>query len=252
MTTRRDFLRKATGAAAVLAGGPALHLRSRADADVILRGGTVFDGTGAAGREADVVITAGKISAITRRSTDKGAVEIDARGLAVSPGFIDIHSHGDGSLWEDPRAESLVRQGVTTIVVGQDGSSRAPRVRGGGQGDDSREPVRLASRSLERSGPRAARRSTSRRWSDSERCATSSSAARIVRRRRTSWRGWSRFVRAALADGACGVVDGTRVHAGRLRAARRADRALQAARAARASVRDAHAQRGRPRHRGDR
>src|SRR5205085_1352622 len=45
---------------------------------------------------------------------------------AVAPGFIDIHSHGDGSLWDDPRAESVVRQGVTTIVVGQDGSSRAP------------------------------------------------------------------------------------------------------------------------------
>src|SRR5215831_8826003 len=126
MTTRRDFLRTATSAAAVLAGAPAIHLRSQADADIIVRGGTVFDGTGAAGREADVVIAAGKISAVTRRSTERATVEIDARGQAVAPGFIDIHSHGDGSLWEDPRSESLVRQGITTIVVGQDGSSRAP------------------------------------------------------------------------------------------------------------------------------
>ncbi len=44
--------------------------------------------------------------------------------MVVSPGFVDIHSHGDGNLWDDPRAESLIRQGVTTIVVGQDGSSR--------------------------------------------------------------------------------------------------------------------------------
>src|SRR5690606_41704858 len=51
--------------------------------------------------------------------------EIDARGLAVSPGFVDIHSHADGSLDDDPRAESAVRQGITTIVAGQDGGSRA-------------------------------------------------------------------------------------------------------------------------------
>ena len=54
-----------------------------------------------------------------------GREESDARGLAVAPGFIDIHSHGDGNLDQDPRAESVIRQGVTTIVVGADGSSRA-------------------------------------------------------------------------------------------------------------------------------
>lgn len=123
MTTRRDFIRTS----AVLAGAPALLLRSRATADLIIRNGTVFDGLGTAGREMDVVVRAGKIAAVVRRSTDKGDVEIDARGRAVAPGFIDIHSHGDGSMWEDPRVESQVRQGVTTIVVGQDGSSRAPR-----------------------------------------------------------------------------------------------------------------------------
>ena len=135
MTTRREFLRTSTAATALLAGSPAVLLRSRATADIIIRNATVFDGLGGAGKEADVVIAAGKISAITRRSTDRGTVEIDARGLAAAPGFIDIHSHGDGSLWEDPRAESLVRQGITTIVVGQDGSSRAPRETAG---EDSR------------------------------------------------------------------------------------------------------------------
>lgn len=126
MTTRRDFLRSTTATAAVVAGAPGLLLRSRATADIIVRNGTVFDGTGAPGQENDVVITGGRVTAVIRRSTGRGAVEIDAKGLAVAPGFIDIHSHGDGSLWEDPRAESAVRQGVTTIVVGQDGSSRAP------------------------------------------------------------------------------------------------------------------------------
>ena len=92
----------------------------------MIRGGTVFDGTGAAGTEGDVAIAGGRIAAVARRIAERGAEEIDARGMAVAPGFIDIHSHGDGSLNADPRAESLVRQGITTIVVGQDGSSRAP------------------------------------------------------------------------------------------------------------------------------
>lgn len=136
MTNRRDFLRSSTVAAAVFAGSPALLLRSRADADIIIRNGTVFDGLGGPGKEADVVIAAGRITKIASRASERGSVEIEARGLAVSPGFIDIHSHGDGSLWEDPRAESLVRQGITTIVAGQDGSSRAPR---GGSPEEANE-----------------------------------------------------------------------------------------------------------------
>src|ERR1043166_8846172 len=138
MTSRRDFVRTSSGALAVLAGAPYLLLRSRAGADIIVRGGTVFDGSGAAGVERDVVISGGRIVSIVRRATQKGTLEIDAKGVAVSPGFIDIHSHGDGSLWEDPRAESLIRQGITTVVVGQDGSSRAPRATGGGAEDDAR------------------------------------------------------------------------------------------------------------------
>jgi N-acyl-D-amino-acid deacylase len=105
-------------------GAPSIILRSRADADIVVRNGNVFDGLGAPGRELDVVIAGGRIVALKRRAAERGTVELDAKGLAVAPGFIDIHSHGDGSLWEDPRAESLVRQGITTIVVGQDGSHR--------------------------------------------------------------------------------------------------------------------------------
>jgi N-acyl-D-amino-acid deacylase len=126
-SSRRVFIEKA----ATLAGGfvvaPGLLLRSRKAYDLVIRGGTVFDGRGTPGIEADVAITGGRVVAIGRRLPDSARVEIDARGLAVAPGFIDIHSHGDGSLWEDPRAESLVRQGITTIIVGQDGGSRAPR-----------------------------------------------------------------------------------------------------------------------------
>src|SRR5215211_7506187 len=137
MTTRRDFLRTTSGSLAVMVGAPSIILRSRAAADIVIRNGTVFDGLGGAGKELDIVIAGGRIMSVMRRATERGTVEIDARGKAVAPGFIDIHSHGDGSLWDDPRAESLIRQGITTIVVGQDGSSRAPRA-GDGRADDTR------------------------------------------------------------------------------------------------------------------
>ncbi|MDZ4674948.1 MAG: D-aminoacylase [Gemmatimonadota bacterium] len=121
MGNRRHFI-ASTGAAAGLAAlGP--WLPRRAAHDLIIRGGMVFDGTGAAAIESDLGITGGRIAAIAPRIAETGSVEIEARGLAVAPGFIDIHSHADGTMEEDPRMESVVRQGITTVIVGQDGSS---------------------------------------------------------------------------------------------------------------------------------
>jgi N-acyl-D-amino-acid deacylase len=88
----------------------------------VLRGATVFDGTGAAGREVDVAVVGDRISAVGP-SLGAGVSEIDLRGLVLAPGFIDIHSHSDLSLLVEPRAESRIRQGITTDVTGQDGSS---------------------------------------------------------------------------------------------------------------------------------
>ncbi len=134
MPSRRDFVVAAT--AAVLTR-PALRLGARSRYDAVIRGGRVIDGSGRVGVDADVAIDDGRVVTVGRDLRDVGRFELDARGLVVAPGFIDIHSHGDGTLWDDPRAESVVRQGITTIVVGQDGSSLAPRTGGGGRDDPS-------------------------------------------------------------------------------------------------------------------
>jgi N-acyl-D-amino-acid deacylase len=123
-TTRRSFLATTGSTLLAVACAPALASR-RVEHDLVIRNGTLFDGTGADGRELDLAITGDRITAIAPRLSARGREEIDARGLAVAPGFIDVHSHGDGSLEQDPRDESVIRQGVTTIVVGADGSSRA-------------------------------------------------------------------------------------------------------------------------------
>jgi N-acyl-D-amino-acid deacylase len=129
-TSRRSFIKSSAALAGGFVAAPNLLLPSRAEYDVIIRGGMVFDGRGAPGTEADVAIHNKRFVAIGAKLKDKGRLEIDARGMAVAPGFVDLHSHGDGTLWDDPRAESLIRQGITSIVVGQDGGSRAPRESG--------------------------------------------------------------------------------------------------------------------------
>ena len=124
LSTRRSFLVTGAAAAATVALSRTAS-PSSVDSDLIIRGGTVFDGTGAEGRELDVEIAGDRIIAVAPSIKSRAKEEIDARGLAVAPGFVDIHSHGDGNMQADPRVESVIRQGVTTMVVGADGSSRA-------------------------------------------------------------------------------------------------------------------------------
>ena len=104
---------------------------SRADVDdLLIRGGHVIDGTGTPGRDADVAVRGDRIMAIEPRSSRSARRVLDARSLIVAPGLIDIHTHSDFTLPLNPRAESKIRQGVTTEVVGNCGFSVAPALSG--------------------------------------------------------------------------------------------------------------------------
>jgi len=93
--------------------------------DLILGGGTIVDGSAAPARRADIGIEGDRITAIGDLSSAPGE-RLDCRGLVVSPGFIDMHSHTDFSILEVPDADSKVRQGITTEVVGNCGFSTFP------------------------------------------------------------------------------------------------------------------------------
>lgn len=93
--------------------------------DVLLRGGTVYDGSGSAGVKADVALTGDKVAAIGDLASAKAKTEIDANGLAVAPGFINMMSWSNESLIEDGRSQGDIRQGVTLEVLGE-GHSMGP------------------------------------------------------------------------------------------------------------------------------
>ncbi len=94
--------------------------------DLIIRGGKIIDGTGAPPVQADIGIAAGKICEIGKLEAIQDVPILDATGLTVAPGFIDIHSHSDYTLMIDPRAVSSVTQGVTLEIVGNCGHGCAP------------------------------------------------------------------------------------------------------------------------------
>ena len=93
---------------------------------MIIRGGTVIDGTGRPGFQADVVIARGRVEYIGRAEDVDESRTWDATGKIVCPGFIDIHSHADFPLYVDGLAQSGVRQGLTTAVIGNCGHGPAP------------------------------------------------------------------------------------------------------------------------------
>lgn len=145
-------MRRSRSLPGVLAGlvlmAPVAARAQQPEFDVIIRNGTVIDGTGAVGYRADVALEGDRIALISRATIDarRAARSIDATGRAVAPGFIDMHAYLE-PLPELPGAESAVRQGVTTALGGPDGGSPLPlapymeareHLREEGLGDSSR------------------------------------------------------------------------------------------------------------------
>lgn len=105
-----------------VAAGARPAARQPARYDLLVAGGTVIDGTGRAGSLQDVAIKDGRIAAVGRIARSQAAQVIDASGLVVAPGFIDVHTHAD-RLVDRPEAANFVRMGVTTVVAGNCGGS---------------------------------------------------------------------------------------------------------------------------------
>src|ERR1700759_4445541 len=94
--------------------------------DILIRGAKIIDGTGSAWFYGDIGVRGDSIAAIGGLGDADAVVRIDGHGLVAAPGFIDIHSHGRRGIFEVPTAENYLREGVTTIIEGPDGSSPLP------------------------------------------------------------------------------------------------------------------------------
>ena len=98
-------------------------------ADTVIRNATIIDGTGGPRFTGDVAIEDGHITEVGS-SSSRSAIEIDATGLVLAPGFVDVHTHDDGALLQHPDMEFKISQGCTSVVVGNCGFSAIPAVVG--------------------------------------------------------------------------------------------------------------------------
>jgi N-acyl-D-amino-acid deacylase len=121
------FLRLAVASGGVCAFlAAAVVPRQDASYDLVVRNARIIDGTGSPWYRGDVAIRGDSIAAIAPHLNGRAAREIDAAGQIVAPGFIDIHTHARRGIFQVPTAPNYVRQGVTTVIEGPDGSSPVP------------------------------------------------------------------------------------------------------------------------------
>ncbi len=142
--SRRRFLgssMKGIAAAGLLAGSGAVVFGGDDEFNLIIENGNIIDGSGGESFKADIGIRKDRIASIGQLNDARAQFRIDAAGKVVSPGFIDIHSHTDLELLINPKAESKIRQGVTTELSGNCGGSVFPI-----EDPDSEEIKKLAQR----------------------------------------------------------------------------------------------------------
>ena len=92
------------------------------EVDLVIRNGLVYDGSGEPPKFADIGIEKGRIISVAAR-IPQSKMTLDAKGMAVAPGFIDVHTHAENIL-SQPKGENFLRMGVTTLVLGNCGSSK--------------------------------------------------------------------------------------------------------------------------------
>ncbi len=124
--SRRTFIKKSAYATFGFAVFPFSRIQPVTSFDVVVKGGTLLDGTGGPPWPADLGLIGDTIAATGSIAPEQGKLVIDASGFHVSPGFIDIHTHSDSSILRYPTADSRIRQGVTTEITGNCGYAVAP------------------------------------------------------------------------------------------------------------------------------
>lgn len=158
---------------------------------ILIANGTLVDGTGARRRAADVRIIGDRITQIGKLKPLSGERVIDAKGLIVAPGFVDIHNHSERGLLSEPSAKSQILQGITTLVVGPDGGSPFPIAEYLGRLEKQRTAVNVAAFV----GHATVRRSVM--GEDFKRAATESEIAKMAE-----------LVEQAMREGAVGLSTG--------------------------------------------
>ena len=123
---RREFVNTSVTATLSAALHPLSRVRLTPSFDLVITNGTILDGTGGPPWRGDLGLVGDTVAAMGTIAPEQGGRVLDASGLHVAPGFIDIHSHSDQTIFAYPTADSRVRQGITTEVTGNCGSSAAP------------------------------------------------------------------------------------------------------------------------------